>query len=125
VQPIVTFAYVSGWRVQSGILPLEWCHVDRQKGEVRLDPGTTKNQVGRPVHRRDGNCSTHCGPSTRRTSAKVSIGSTITAQGQNAGTIRPHHKSRPRKLLIPFNAGVAELADAQDLKSFVRLLTYA
>lgn len=47
LQPVVTFAYVSGWRVQSEILPLEWRHVDRQKGEVRLDPGTTKNQAGR------------------------------------------------------------------------------
>jgi integrase len=47
LRPVVTFAYVSGWRVQSEILPLEWRHVDRQKGEVRLDPGTTKNQAGR------------------------------------------------------------------------------
>jgi integrase len=46
LRPIVTFAYVSGWRVQSEILPLEWRNVDRQKGEVRLDPGTTKNQAG-------------------------------------------------------------------------------
>jgi integrase len=47
LQPVVTFAYVSGWRVQSEVLPLEWRHVDRQKEEVRLDPGTTKNQAGR------------------------------------------------------------------------------
>jgi hypothetical protein len=51
LQPIVLFAYVSGWRVQTEILPLEWRHVGRQKGEVRLDPGTTKNQQGRPIHR--------------------------------------------------------------------------
>jgi integrase len=47
LRPVVTFAYVSGWRVQSEILPLEWRHVDRQKGEVRLDPGSTKNGAGR------------------------------------------------------------------------------
>jgi integrase len=47
LRPVVTFAYVSGWRVQSEILPLEWRHVDREEGEVRLDPGTTKNQAGR------------------------------------------------------------------------------
>jgi integrase len=47
LRPVVTFAYVSGWRVQSEVLPLEWRHVDRQNGEVRLDPGTTKNQAGR------------------------------------------------------------------------------
>jgi integrase len=47
VQPVVTFAYITGWRIQSEILPLEWRHVDRQAGEVRLEPGTTKNQAGR------------------------------------------------------------------------------
>jgi integrase len=41
------FAYVTGWRVQSEILPLEWRHVDRTAGEARLEPGTTKNQAGR------------------------------------------------------------------------------
>src|SRR5262245_42600700 len=43
----------------------------------------------------------------------------ITSWGQIAGTKRPRAKSRPRKLLIPLQAGVAELADAQDLKSWV------
>jgi integrase len=47
LQPIVRFAYVTGWRVTSELLGLEWRHVDRQTGEVRLDPGTTKNQAGR------------------------------------------------------------------------------
>lgn len=47
VRPVVEFAYVTGWRVQSEILPLEWRHVDRVAGEARLEPGTTKNQAGR------------------------------------------------------------------------------
>ena len=47
VVPIVTFAYVTGWRIQSEILPLEWRHIDRKVGEARLEPGTTKNQAGR------------------------------------------------------------------------------
>jgi integrase len=47
LQPIVRFAYITGWRVQSEVLPLEWRQVDRQSEEVRLDPGTTKNQAGR------------------------------------------------------------------------------
>ena len=47
LQPVVKFAFVTGWRVQSEVLPLEWRHVDRKGGEVRLDPGTTKNQAGR------------------------------------------------------------------------------
>ena len=43
----MTFAYLTGWRVQSEILPLEWRQVDRHSGTVRLDPGTTKNREGR------------------------------------------------------------------------------
>jgi integrase len=39
----VRFAYVTGWRINSEVLPLEWREVDLQSGEVRLDPGTTKN----------------------------------------------------------------------------------
>jgi integrase len=47
LQPIVRFAYVTGWRVQSEILPLEWRQVDRDARTVTLDPGTTKNKKGR------------------------------------------------------------------------------
>lgn len=47
LRPVVTFAYVTGWRIHSEVLPLEWRNVDRKAGEVRLDPGTTKNQAGR------------------------------------------------------------------------------
>ena len=44
---IVAFAAVTGWRTPSEILPLEWRHVDLHAGEVRLDPGSTKNGEGR------------------------------------------------------------------------------
>lgn len=47
LQPIAQFAYVTGWRVPSEVLPLEWRQVDFAAGEVRLDPGTTKNRDGR------------------------------------------------------------------------------
>ena len=47
MQPVVTFAYVTGWRINSEVLPLEWRQVDLKAGEVRLDPGTTKNLEGR------------------------------------------------------------------------------
>jgi integrase len=47
LRPVVEFAYITGWRVQSEILPLEWRHVDRVACEARLEPGTTKNQEGR------------------------------------------------------------------------------
>jgi len=43
----VTFAYLTGWRLTSEILPLEWGQVDWTGREVRLDPGTTKNREGR------------------------------------------------------------------------------
>ena len=44
---LVRFAYVTGWRVRSEIQPLQWRQVDLRTGEVRLDPGTTKNKQGR------------------------------------------------------------------------------
>jgi len=44
---VVTFAYITGWRTRSEILPLEWRNVDWHAREVRLDPGTTKNGEGR------------------------------------------------------------------------------
>ena len=39
----VPFAYITGWRVASEVLPLEWRQVDLKADSVRLDVGTTKN----------------------------------------------------------------------------------
>jgi integrase len=47
VRPIIEFAYITGWRIASEVLPLQWRQVDFAAGEVRLDPGTTKNRDGR------------------------------------------------------------------------------
>ena len=47
MQPIVEFAFITGWRTPSEILPLEWRQVDMKAGEVRLDAGATKNGEGR------------------------------------------------------------------------------
>ena len=47
VQPVIRFAYVTGWRIDSEVLPLEWRQVDFSAAEVRLDAGTTKNDDGR------------------------------------------------------------------------------
>jgi integrase len=47
LKPIVVFAYITGWRTISEILPLEWRQVDFGAGMVRLEPGTTKNKEGR------------------------------------------------------------------------------
>ncbi len=45
--PVITFAYITGWRIASEVLSLEWRHVDFKSGEVRLDAGTTKNGEAR------------------------------------------------------------------------------
>jgi integrase len=37
----------TGWRINSEVLSLQWRQVDLKAGEVRLDPGTTKNLEGR------------------------------------------------------------------------------
>jgi len=47
IRPVITFAYLTGWRVPSEILTLTWPQIDFAHGEVRLEPGTTKNQEGR------------------------------------------------------------------------------
>lgn len=47
LQPVIAFAYVTGWRIDSEVLPLEWRQVDFNAAEVRLDAGTTKNGEGR------------------------------------------------------------------------------
>lgn len=44
---VATFAYLTGWRIPSEILTLQWRNVDRTAGIVRLEPGTTKNREGR------------------------------------------------------------------------------
>jgi integrase len=47
MQGIATFAFLTGWRTPSEILPLEWRRVDWTAGEIRLEAGTTKNGDGR------------------------------------------------------------------------------
>ncbi len=48
LQPVMELAYITGWRIKSEILPLRWgVNVDLQAGEIRLEPGTTKNNEGR------------------------------------------------------------------------------
>jgi integrase len=47
VRAVFAFTYITGWRIDSEVLPLEWRQVDFEGGEVRLDPGSTKNGQGR------------------------------------------------------------------------------
>ena len=44
---VAEFAWLTGWRVRSEVLPLTWARVDWRAGVVRLEPGTTKNGDGR------------------------------------------------------------------------------
>lgn len=44
---IATVAYLTGWRTDSEILPLEWRHVDLKAHELRLDAVMAKNKDGR------------------------------------------------------------------------------
>lgn len=46
LRPFVRFAFLTGWRLGE-IRQLQWRHVDFTAGEIRLDPGTTKNGDGR------------------------------------------------------------------------------
>jgi len=43
----IEFAYLTGWRVPSEVLPLTWAQVDFAAGMLRLEPQTTKNGEGR------------------------------------------------------------------------------
>src|SRR5688500_18508495 len=48
LQPVIEFAYITGWRIPSEVSTLEWRQVDfKGPGEVRLDSETTKNREGR------------------------------------------------------------------------------
>lgn len=47
IDKIATFAYITGWRIDSEVLPLQWHHVDFEAGEVRIWVGDDKNDAGR------------------------------------------------------------------------------
>jgi len=47
IRPAVQFAYITGWRIPSEVLRMQWRHVDFEARVVRLDPHTTKNDEGR------------------------------------------------------------------------------
>ena len=38
IGPAVQFAYITGWRIPSEVLPMQWRHVDFEARVVRLDP---------------------------------------------------------------------------------------
>lgn len=46
--PVARFGYLTGWRI-SEIRQLQWKDVNFEAGEIRLEPGTTKNLEGRVI----------------------------------------------------------------------------
>ena len=46
LRPLMTFCYLTGWR-KAEVLGLKWSNVDFRAQEIRLEPGTTKNDQGR------------------------------------------------------------------------------
>jgi integrase len=46
---VAIFAFYTGWRIPSEVLPLTWPQVDRRRKVVRLEPGSTKNRKGRTL----------------------------------------------------------------------------
>jgi integrase len=47
LRPVLSFSFITGWRIPSEVLTLQWSQVDFLGGAVRLEPGTTKNGEGR------------------------------------------------------------------------------
>jgi integrase len=47
LRPVITFAFLTGWRIRSEVLRLKWKDVDFRHGAVTLPPGSTKNRKGR------------------------------------------------------------------------------
>jgi integrase len=47
VRPVIEFGYLTGWRINSEVLTIEWRQIDFDGAEVRLEPGSTKNKKGR------------------------------------------------------------------------------
>lgn len=47
LRPLITFAYITGWRVPSEVQTLQWSQVDLNGGTVRLEADMTKNGEAR------------------------------------------------------------------------------
>lgn len=47
LRAVITFAFITGWRIRSEVLPLQWRQVDFGAGRITLLAGSTKNQEAR------------------------------------------------------------------------------
>ena len=93
LRPMVTFAYITGWRIPSEVLTLQWRQVDLDAGTVRLDPGTTKIRRGAsdpPDGRTCGRCWNRSGRSRMpiSESARRSARGCSTGNGERIKTFR-------------------------------------
>jgi hypothetical protein len=52
LQPVITFAYRTGWRIDSEVLPLEWRQVDRKAGDHRAQDTIGVRAIQYRVRRR-------------------------------------------------------------------------
>ena len=96
MRPVVTFAYVTGWRINSEVLPMQWRQVDMKAGEVRLDPGTTKNLEGRVFYLTSGTEGATEGPAKSRRPHSAPEGHDRPARVLP----RRAHRSRRRRVLV-------------------------
>jgi integrase len=95
LRPVVTFAYITGWRVPSEVLTLQWRQVDFEAGTVRLDPGTTKNGEGRTFAWRPSGRS----PTPSSVSTTGSCHGSSIATGSRSGTSVAPGRPRPATLV--------------------------
>lgn len=92
LQAPALFAFLTGWRIDSEVLSLQWRQVDFAGGEIRLDPGATKNRQGRTF------------PMTAELRALVDRQHAITDNLRRDGTICPHVFHRRGKPIRSFRA---------------------
>lgn len=50
LRPVIRFAYITGWRMNSEVLTREWRHVDLKAGTISLLRGETKNKEPRTFY---------------------------------------------------------------------------
>jgi integrase len=70
LRPVIDFAHITGWRVRSEVLSLQWQQVYRQNRTIKLEPGSTKNKKGRTVNYGQHADSSHS-PSSRERSRRA------------------------------------------------------
>jgi len=102
LRPVVTFAYITGWRIPSEVLTLQWRQIDFQAGTVRLEPGETKNREGRTFAMTAERAPAWRPSAPQRNSSRGTAGScrgSSTATGSPSRTSGAHGRRRARVLV--------------------------